>query len=152
MRGPYCSDRRFGRRAEFWHHYTTVHVPKKIEQLCPVEGCDRSRSPRKDSNTRSFGARKDTMEEHVQTVHFVGRTSKSGSLQTHDGWDKDNGANNFEDGRRPLTSTEGFQRTSTGSDVAGTKIEKTGTRQPYSNLDLGLWIANKQKESLALAD
>ncbi|UPX09783.1 uncharacterized protein EKO05_0000466 [Ascochyta rabiei] len=67
---PKCDNLRFGRQADFRRHHINVHALKKKEYFCTVEGCDRSRRPSRKSKGRSFGARKDKMKEHVQTVHF----------------------------------------------------------------------------------
>lgn len=42
---------------------------KKVEYFCTWKGCDRSKRPSKKGKGRSFGLRRDKMEEHVRTVH-----------------------------------------------------------------------------------
>lgn len=66
---PECDDLRFGRQADLKRHLVNVHSMKKTEYFCTTEGCDRSRRPLGKSKGRSFGARKDKMEEHVQAMH-----------------------------------------------------------------------------------
>ncbi|KAL1643984.1 hypothetical protein SLS61_009012 [Didymella pomorum] len=66
---PGCSDLKFGRQADFRRHYTNVHEAMKVEYFCTWKGCDRSKRPFKKGKGRSFGLRKDKMEEHVRTVH-----------------------------------------------------------------------------------
>jgi hypothetical protein len=87
---PGCSDLRFGRQADFKRHHINVHVPKKIEYFCTVQGCDRSKKPAKKSKGRSFGTRKDKMEEHVRTVHFKeSKKRKRDASDTEDEEDED---------------------------------------------------------------
>lgn len=64
-----CVDLRFGRQADFRRHHTNVHAKSKTEYFCTFVGCDRSRRPSKKGKGRSFGNRRDKMEEHVRTVH-----------------------------------------------------------------------------------
>lgn len=64
-----CDDLRFGRQADLKRHLANFHGVEKTEYFCTVEGCDRSRRPSGKSKGRSFGAKKDKMEEHVQAVH-----------------------------------------------------------------------------------
>lgn len=71
-----CADLRFGRQADFRRHWTNVHALKKIEYFCTTEGCDRSKRPSKRGKGRSFGNRRDKMEEHVRTVHGEGNKRK----------------------------------------------------------------------------
>lgn len=66
---PECSDLKFGRQADFRRHFTNVHESKKVEFFCTWKGCDRSKRPIKKGKGRSFGSRRDKMEEHVRTVH-----------------------------------------------------------------------------------
>ncbi|KAF1931510.1 uncharacterized protein M421DRAFT_313876 [Didymella exigua CBS 183.55] len=66
---PECSVLKFGRPADFRRHYKMVHETKKIEYFCTWKGCDRSKRPFKKGKGRSFGSRRDKMEEHVRTVH-----------------------------------------------------------------------------------
>ncbi|KAJ4992519.1 hypothetical protein SVAN01_01902 [Stagonosporopsis vannaccii] len=67
---PECRDLRFGRQADFRRHFINAHADRVIEHFCPITGCERSRKPEKRSKGRSFKARKDKMEEHLQTVHY----------------------------------------------------------------------------------
>ncbi|KAF3051310.1 hypothetical protein E8E11_004441 [Didymella keratinophila] len=67
-----CADLRFGRQADFRRHHTNVHAKIKKEYFCTFSGCARSKTPSNKSKGRSFGNRKDKMEEHVQTVHHQG--------------------------------------------------------------------------------
>lgn len=66
---PECEDLRFGRQADFKRHFTNTHADRVLEFFCPIRGCERSKNPVKRSKGRSFGGRKDKMQEHVQTVH-----------------------------------------------------------------------------------
>lgn len=72
-----CADFRFGRQADYRRHHTVAHAKKaRSEYFCTVEGCDRSRKPRKGGKGHSFGNREDKMQEHVKTVHLEYRKTK----------------------------------------------------------------------------
>lgn len=82
---PTCDDLRFGRQADFRRHHTNVHMKKKIEYFCTVTGCDRSRKPSKKGKGRSFGNRRDKMEEHVRNIHEKqSNTRKRSALEIED--------------------------------------------------------------------
>jgi hypothetical protein len=63
-----CSDILFGRQAELRRHYINSHAQKE-EYFCAQLGCDRSRKTTSSSRGRSFGSRRDKMEQHMQAVH-----------------------------------------------------------------------------------
>ncbi|KZM18911.1 hypothetical protein ST47_g9942 [Ascochyta rabiei] len=65
-----CSDLFFGRQADWKRHHITVHASKAKEYFCSHLGCGRSKKPSDKSKGRSFGSRKDKMEEHMQVVHM----------------------------------------------------------------------------------
>ena len=86
---PKCVGLHFGRLADFKRHRTHVHDLAKEEYFCTVAGCERSKAPLKKSKGRSFGARKDKMEEHVQTMHNKeskkrGRSSEAEIEEDHE--------------------------------------------------------------------
>lgn len=97
-----CADLRFGRQADFRRHHNNVHALKKTEYFCTVNGCDRSKRPSKKGKGRSFGIRRDKMEEHVQTVHFKESKKRKRSLEpeAEDEEDSDD-----EDGDQRLRNT-----------------------------------------------
>ncbi|KAF9698356.1 hypothetical protein EKO04_003901 [Ascochyta lentis] len=64
-----CNDLRFRHQADFRRHHINVHALKEKEYFCPLLGCARSEKSSKKARGRSFGSRKDKMEEHVQKVH-----------------------------------------------------------------------------------
>lgn len=81
---PECNDLKFGRQADFRRHYINVHAAKKEEFFCTYKGCDRSKRPSKKGKGRSFGSRRDKMEEHVRTVHEKVDKRKRDDLSTED--------------------------------------------------------------------
>lgn len=79
---PKCAGLRFGRQADFRRHHINTHDLEKKEYFCTVAGCERSKVPSKKSKGRSFGARKDKMEEHMQTMHKKERKKRGRSSET----------------------------------------------------------------------
>ena len=81
---PDCADEHFNRHADFRRHYSAFHEARPIQYFCSVSGCLRSREPSGRSKGRSFGPRKDKMEEHMRTVHHKGIKKKKYSTDDED--------------------------------------------------------------------